>query len=362
MEKDHITLTELQLRIKAGVEGAVALPVWVAAELAEVRVNRASGHCYMELVEKGGQNGVPRARVNAVAWRSAWGVIRSYFISETGREPAAGMNVLLKVVTSYHELYGLSLVVSDIDPLYTLGDMERQRQQVIARLQEEGVWEMNRTLPRPFAPQRIAVISSAGAAGYQDFMRELSESGFRFEVSLFEAVMQGHGASDSIIDALERITDFDVVVIIRGGGAQSDLAAFDSYRLAAHIAQFPVPVVTGIGHDRDQSIVDMVAWLPLKTPTAAAGWLVQNLAELLARIESLQLTLGERVAAGLEREKARLDNYSELLRARRPERILALGFALVRSRGALVADPSLLRSGDKIEIEFENGKIEALIP
>jgi exodeoxyribonuclease VII large subunit len=361
-EREHISLAELQGILKRGVESAVPLPVWVAAEIGEVHTNR-SGHCYMELIEKGGDNGVPRAKAPAVIWRSAWGAIRPYFVSETGRELAVGMKVLLKVTVSYHELYGLSLVVSDVDPLYTLGEQQRQRQETIVRLQREGIFDMNRGLKVPRVVQRVAVISSASAAGYQDFMNELAASGFRFHVELFDAVMQGHGTEDSIIAALERVAegDFDAVAVIRGGGAQSDLAAFDSYRLSSHVAQFPMPVVAGIGHDKDLSVVDMVAHLSLKTPTAVAGWLVDRAAQVLSRIETLGVLLGERVAAAIEREKSRLDMLSRLIDGRRPASILQLGFAVVRHDGKAVVEASTLHSGDVLEIEFARGTSRAKV-
>ncbi len=359
-ERKYISLVELQLRVKRCVEEATPLPQWVAAEIGEVHTNR-SGHCYMELVEKGGDNGVPRARVNAVAWRSTWGALQPYFVSETGNDLAAGMKVLLRVTVSYHELYGLSLVVSDIDPLYTIGEQKRQRQETIARLQREGVFDMNRSLEIPVAPQKVAVVSSASAAGYQDFMNELAASGFRFETTLFDATMQGYGAEESIIEALEKVAsgDFDVVVLVRGGGAQSDLAAFDSYRLAAHVAQFPLPVIAGIGHDKDLSIVDMVAAVTLKTPTAVAGWLADRLAQLFSRFETLGILLKERAAAAIEREKANLNMLARLVESRRPAAILALGFAIARHGGAAITDASALAPGDTLEIEFAHGKVLA---
>lgn len=361
-EREHISLTELQAVLKRSVEDATPLPLWVAAEIGEIHTNR-SGHCYMELIEKGGDNGVPRARVNAVVWRATWNMVRPYFVSETGCEPGVGMRMLLRVTVSYHELYGLSLVVSDIDPLYTLGEQQRQRQETIARLRSEGVFDMNRAIGMPAVTQRVAVVSSPSAAGYQDFMDELASSGFRFHVELFEAVMQGHGAEASIVNALERITegDFDVAVIIRGGGAQSDLAAFDSYRLASHVAQFPLPVVAGIGHDKDLSVVDMVAGLSLKTPTAVAGWLVAGLADIEGRLDRLAVSLGERIAAAIEREGARLDMLQRLVESRCPAAILALGFAIVRRGGATVSDASTLAAGDTLEIEFSRGKANAVV-
>lgn len=281
-ENTHITLSELQRRIKDTISTQFGMPVWVVAEIGEMKVNSRSGHCYMQLVEKGGANGVPQAQASAIIWANQYGMLASYFSGATGEEMKPGMKVLLSVVVVYHELYGLSLRVVDIDPLYTLGDLEQQRLQTIAQLREDGVFDLNRELDFPLIPQRIAVISSPNAAGYQDFINELDAYIYRFDVELFEAVMQGHGAEESIIDALNRIAcrenDFDVVVVIRGGGSQSDLSFLNSYMLCYHISQFPLPVVAGLGHDKDQSVVDMVAALSLKTPTAVAGFMVERLA------------------------------------------------------------------------------------
>lgn len=286
-----MTLSQLQAKIKEALCGAFVAPVWVVAEIGELKVNSRSGHCYIQLVEKGGRNGVPQAQASAVIWAGQFGMLTSYFRGATGSELMAGMNVMLSVVVTYHELYGLSLRIVDIDPLYTLGDLEQQRLQTIARLKEDGVFELNRELGIPDIPQRIAIISSPTAAGYQDFMKELTAYVYRFETQLFEAVMQGHGAEQSIADALgqvaDRMDDFDVVVIIRGGGSQSDLSFLNSYLLSSHVAQFPLPVIAGLGHDKDQSIVDLVAALSLKTPTAVAAYLIDLLASFDDRLEVL---------------------------------------------------------------------------
>ena len=258
----HITLSQLQRLVKETLHERFALPVWVSAEISEIKVNY-SGHCYLELVEKGGDNGVPLAQSRAVIWRTAYPRIAGYFEAETGQRLAAGIKILAKVAVNYHELYGFSLQITDIDPTYTLGDMERQRQITIAQLQQEGVWDMNREAPMPVVVQRVAVVSSANAAGYQDFRKELAKSPYRFDVTLFDAFMQGAAAEESIVAALcavaERMDEFDAVVLIRGGGSASDLNCFNAYRLCAHVAQFPLPILTGIGHDKDTSVADMVA-------------------------------------------------------------------------------------------------------
>ena len=224
----HITLRELQRLVRQTLDERFALPLWVSAEISEIKVNY-SGHCYLELVEKGGDNGVPTAQARAVIWRSNYPRIAGYFEAETGQRLEAGIRILARVLVNYHELYGFSLQITDIDPSYSLGDMERQRQMTIAQLQRDGVWEMNREQPMPPIVQRVAVVSSANAAGYQDFCKELGKSPYRFHLTLFDAFMQGEAAEESIIEALcnvaARPEKFDAVVLIRGGRVKADRAA-----------------------------------------------------------------------------------------------------------------------------------------
>ena len=291
----HITLSELQSLIKRSIDDAHPLPYWVTAEISELKVNY-SGHCYLELVEKGGANHVPKAKISAVIWRSTYGMIASYFGAATGGQTlCAGLKVLVKALVSYHELYGLSLQITDIDPSYTLGDMERQRRQTIEQLQRDGVFDMNRELPMPAVVQRLAVVSSRNAADYQYFRKERSSDPYRFEFTL--SFMQGAESEESIVRALETVADalddFDAVVLIRGGGSQSDLGSFDSYRLCCHLAQFPLPVIAGIGHDKDRSVADLVAAVSLKTPTAVAVYLKNKIAEFEALLDSLRGRLAE---------------------------------------------------------------------
>lgn len=317
MAVSFITLSQLQQAIRQTLCGAFTAPVWITAEIGEMKVNARSGHCYMQLVEKGGRNGVPQAQASAVIWAGQYGMLSSFFRGATGRNLEVGMQVLLQVQVSYHELYGLSLRVTDIDPLYTLGDLERQRQETIARLKEDGVFDLNGSLELPLVPQRIAVVSSAQAAGYRDFMKELGGSPYCFRTELFDAVMQGHGAEASIIDALGRIAarmdEFDVVVVIRGGGSQSDLSFLNSYLISYHIAQFPLPVIAGLGHDKDQSVVDMVAARSLKTPTAAAAFLVDRLADFDASLASLGQAIGNRAVQALEQTRVRFSPSPSML-------------------------------------------------
>lgn len=403
----QISLGELQRLVKRSLEERFALPLWVGAEIAEAKVNY-SGHCYLELVEKGGDNGVPTAQARAVIWRSNYPRIAAVFEAETGQRLEAGIRILAKVLVSYHALYGFSLQILDIDPSYTLGEMERQRQLTVARLQREGVWEMNRELPMPAVVQRVAVVSSAQAAGYRDFCKELEKSPYRFSTTLFDAFMQGDAAEESIIGALcavaGRMEEFDAAVLIRGGGSRSDLNCFNAYRLCAHLAQFPLPVLTGIGHDKDTSVADMVAHTALKTPTAVAGWLVERMdaavgwldgaalqlhdatvgtiraaevrlerlggdlrrlsGELMTRrrlqLEHLGTLLPEAARSQLARQGMRLDNAAELVAGHSPERILRLGFAVVRAGGRALTSSRSIGRGTLLEVELSDGRFEAI--
>lgn len=308
---EPLTLSQLQCLINEGIEGAHPLPYWVAAEVGEAKLHSASGHFYMELVEKGGDNHVPKAKVRACIYKSEYKKVNPYFLLVTGSGITAGMKIMAKANVTYHELYGLSLKVIDIEPSYTLGDMERQRQETIRRLEEDGIFDMNSDLELPAVIQKIAVISSADAAGYQDFMQEITAGSYNFRITLFEAFMQGEAAEESVISALESIAvsvdEYDVVVIIRGGGSQSDLGCFNSYRLCCNVAQFPLPVLTGIGHDKDSSVADMVARLSLKTPTAVAVFLKERMADFESELDSAlsRLATYTRSAILSEREKIR---------------------------------------------------------
>lgn len=399
-----ITLSQLQRQVKQTLTEQFALPVWVSAEISELKVNYA-GHCYLELIEKGEDDAIPKAQARATIWRNRYPHLSSYFEAETGQPLTASIRILAQVLVSYHELYGFSLQINDIDPAFTLGEMERQKNATIRRLQEEGVWEMNRSVELPAVVQRLAIISSAKAAGFQDFTNELKKSRYAFHTTLFEAVMQGQSAEESIIDALGRVADrmeqFDAVVIVRGGGSQSDLSCFNAYRLSNHVAQFPLPVLTGIGHDKDQSVVDMVAASPHKTPTAVAAWLVERMADLEGWLEGAatqlhettlrhlreaalglermsgelhrttketllteqlklnhhSLQLPDRVADFLARQQMRLEQAEKLTESRSPRHILQLGFAIVRSEGRVLKTTSEVAEAPSIEIELNDGTI-----
>ncbi|MCM1456984.1 MAG: exodeoxyribonuclease VII large subunit, partial [Lachnoclostridium sp.] len=282
-----LTLSQLNAAVSRAVASAPGTQnVWVVAETADVRVS--GGHCYMELIEKDPASGQQRAKARANIWASAFSIISRQFLQATGRPFGSDMKVLVRVTASFHPLYGFSLNINAIDPSYTAGDLLRRRAEILARLKAEGILDMNRTLPWPDVPSRIAIISAAGAAGYGDFCRQLFLNPYRlrFTGRLFPAIMQGERSAESIIAALDAINAdldaYDCVVIIRGGGATSDLGSFESYDLAANIAQFPIPVIIGIGHERDITLLDYVANMRVKTPTAAAAWLVGRGADALA--------------------------------------------------------------------------------
>jgi exodeoxyribonuclease VII large subunit len=282
-------LSELQDEIRNVLQGNFKKPRWVVAEISDIKENY-SGHCYLELVEKDEDSDSFLAKARATIWSTAYRMLKPYFETTTGYELHAGIKIMVAASVEYHPVYGISLNIKDIDPSYTLGDVERKRQEIIARLDKEGVLNMNRETILPEVPQRIAVISSKTAAGYEDFLEQLLNNpyGYKFYTKLYPAAMQGENAESSIIGCLEKIFEqesfFDLVVIIRGGGSKSDLACFDSYDLAFHISQFPIPVLTGIGHEQDDTITDLVAHTKLKTPTAVAGFLIDILADFEATL------------------------------------------------------------------------------
>lgn len=313
----HLTLYELNGMVRQAIDRMLPDAYWVEAELSEVRESR--GHCYIELVQKDPAGNTPVARASAKCWRQTWAVAQPYFERITGQTLHPGMKVLLKVYAQFHEAFGFSWIITDIDPQYTLGDMARKRQEIIRQLKAEGVFDLNRELALPLFAQRIAVISSATAAGYGDFCNQLADNayGYSFTTRLFAAQMQGEQVENSIVTALNTIfrhwEDYDCVVIIRGGGATSDMSGFDSLMLAENVANFPLPVITGIGHDRDECILDMVAHTRVKTPTAAAAFLIAHLQQVAERIAAAEQKIVNTVRARMEREQLRLESLSSHL-------------------------------------------------
>ena len=313
--KNRITLYELNRLVREVIESEMPSEYWVEAELSECRESR--GHCYMELIQKDERTATPIAKASAKCWANMWMLIRPGFERTTGQRLHAGMKVLLKVFAQFHEAYGFSWIVTDIDPTYTLGDMARKRQEIIRQLKEEGVFDLQKELQLPLFCQRIAVISSETAAGYGDFCNQLADNpyGFQFHTRLFPAIMQGEGVEQSIINALNRIYNgqFDCVVIIRGGGATSDMSGFDTLALAENVANFPLPIITGIGHDRDESILDMVSHIRVKTPTAAAALLIDHLKTILDAINESQTRLTHYAQQKLSTLHSQLSTIAETL-------------------------------------------------
>ena len=327
-----VTLFELNNLVREVISSTLSEEYWVEAELSEVHEVR--GHCYMELIQKELFSNTPVAKASAKCWKNKWSLLREKFEKVTREGLKPGMKVLLKVYADFHEAYGFAWIVTDINPEFTMGDMARKRQEIIDTLKREGVFELQKELVLPQFAQRIAVISSENAAGYGDFCHQLADNPqqLKFYTRLFPAVMQGEGVEESIIGALnsinENIEKFDAVVIIRGGGATSDLSGFDTLRLAENVANFPIPIITGIGHDRDESIVDMVAHTKVKTPTAAAALLIDHLNHVLERLLDAQAELIAAVRHRSELEQARLVRMSEkipmlfsLVKTRQEQRI-----------------------------------------
>ena len=312
MPGEKRSLSELLGQVKGALEKELPDHYWVIAEIMELRENR---HCYLELIEKSEENDSLLAKVRATIWASRYDMLRPFFEASTGSPLKSGIKILCKASVEFHPLYGLSLNITDIDPSYTLGDLARKKQEVIQRLRKEGVFDMNRELLFPLVPQRIAVISSETAAGYGDFSESIlhNSHGFHFHTTLFPAVMQGDEAPASISSAMEKIyeseSDFDCVVIIRGGGSKADLESFNHYDLAYFITQFPLPVITGIGHERDESVADMVAHHGLKTPTAVAEFLVDQLLAFEFRLSALADRLLTSVRNRVQGDLSRLERY-----------------------------------------------------
>jgi exodeoxyribonuclease VII large subunit len=309
-------LSDLQEEIREVIQGNFEVPRWISCEIMDITQNY-SGHCYLDLIEKDEKSDKILARARATIWASSYRMLKPYFETSTGYELAPGIKILVLARVEFHPVYGLSLNIQDIDPSYTLGDVERKKREIIQRLEKEGVLDMNKDILLPVVPQKIAIVSSTTAAGYEDFMDQLNRNpyGYRFYTRLFPAIMQGENAEKSIIESLERIFEyeshFDAVVIIRGGGSKSDLACFDSYDLAYHVSQFPLPVITGIGHEQDDTITDLVAHTRLKTPTAVAGFFIDKLAAFEGELEAFQDLLIKATVTILTEQKLRLQLYRQ---------------------------------------------------
>lgn len=386
-QSHHFSLYALNALVHEAVSNALPDEYWVEAELAECR--ERNGHCYMELVEKDERSNSPIAKASAKCWRQTWTLLHATFLRATGQPLRAGMKVLLRVYPQFHEAYGFSWIVSDIDPTYTIGDLARRRQEIIKTLKAQGVFDLQRELRlSPFA-QRIAVISAESAAGYGDFCRQLldNEYDLQFHAELFPAIMQGERVEQSVIQALNlinnRIDDFDAVVIIRGGGATSDMSGFDTLPLAENVANFPLPIITGIGHDRDECVLDMVSHTRVKTPTAAATLLITHLCNTLQQVADAENVIAHYAQDRLQRHRLQLEHITTLLPhlAQRlmteahhsleriqlklegydPQLLLQRGYSITLHSGQIVKSPQDVKSGDEIETRLKQGTIKSII-
>lgn len=367
VNKQTYSLSELTGEIHDVLKEAFPDTYWVRAETSDVHINSASGHCYLEFIEKDTQSNQIIAKARGAIWAKTFRMLKPYFEMETGQHFTSGLKVLVRVSIDFHEVYGFNLNVVDIDPSYTLGDLVRKRQEIIRQLQEEGVFTLNKELSLPALPQRIAVITSPTAAGYEDFINQLfyNKAGYPFYVKLFPALMQGEKTEESIIAALERIDShrelFDAVVIIRGGGATSDLNSFDSYLLAANCAQFPLPIITGIGHERDDTIIDLVAHTRLKTPTAVAAFLINCMDQAAEQLNLLQQALCTDTLSILNEKKQTLQRIGTLLPATVNNRIERNRSALNLLASKLPTITSGLLERNKNQLELMHQRIHTAI-
>jgi exodeoxyribonuclease VII large subunit len=407
---EALSLYDLNALVRRSLEQCLPDEYWVQAELSDVRTN-STGHCYLEFIQKDPRSNNLIAKARGTIWANVYRLLKPYFEESTGQAFVSGIKVLVQVTVSFHELYGYSLTVQDIDPTYTLGDMARRRREILKQLEEEGVLTLNKELEMPVLPQRIAVVSSPTAAGYGDFCHQLKNNprGFFFHTELFPALMQGDRVEESVLSALDAILnrqeDFDAVVIIRGGGATSDLSGFDTYLLAAACAQFPLPIITGIGHERDDTVLDSVAHTCVKTPTAAAEYLINcmdlaadELEVLISQLhESVRSRLTEEhrklisyrnripsavvrrvsdaklallttrkdislaVQTSLSRQRHRLELLQQRLADASPEKILARGYSITLKDGKVVKNAAMLNEEDEIITRFYRGEVASVI-
>ena len=406
---DFLTLSQLNTNVSREMKNAFPATYWVMAETSDVRIN--NGHCYLELVEKNPAGTGLIAKARGYIWASTFELLKPYFEQTTGRDFTSGLKILVNVSIDFHSVYGYGLNICDIDPNYTLGDLQARRQVILRQLEEEGILTLNKELTIPYLPQRIAVISSATAAGYEDFCRHLADNrqGFVFYSRLFPAVMQGDQTESSIISALDKLFEykdlFDVVVIIRGGGATSDLSAFDSYELAANCAQFPLPIITGIGHERDDTVLDFIAFHRAKTPTAVADFLIEQMEETASALFNCQDSIRKNTLAVLESfneklkiltahipyfvrnllegkqssmellrlkirsgasqmiltQDSRLKEKESFFRFSSPEYILAKGYSITLKNGKAIKSAKELSQDDVVETILAEGKAKSIV-
>ncbi len=405
---NSLTLQELNTTVKSVLTKGLAPSYWVVAEISEIRLN-PRGHCYLELVEKQGQQIIAKSK--ATIWANTYTNLSLWFEKMTGSELKSGMKILCNAAVQFHEVFGMSLNIRDIDASFTIGEKAANRQKTINQLTEDGVLTMNKELEIDLVLQNIAVITSPTAAGYGDFMDQLDHNSYSydFDTDLYEAIMQGNTSAQSITEALHKIHESDkpyhAVVIIRGGGSQTDLDSYDTYELAAHIAQFPIPILTGIGHDRDESIADIVAHTSLKTPTAVAEYIIskssdyennmidslqhinataklslnayqQNLGQLSSKLtlaskslvltkrhtfDSLEVQLGRVTKFQIHNQRQVLDSLRHSVEILSPENVLKRGYSMTTSAGKLIKEKTLLEVGDQLVTETVNHIIKSTV-
>lgn len=347
------SLQQLNALVRKNIERTMPDEYWVEAEVAEL--HESGGHCYIDLIQKDADTNTPVARASARCWKSSWIIIKANFVKGTGQQLAKGMKALLRVYAQFHENYGFSWIVTDIDPTYTVGDMAMKRAEIIRQLKAEGVFEANRELSLPLFAQRIAVISSATAAGYGDFCNQLADNpyGYKFQTQLFASIMQGEGVEQGVIEALNKIfvqiDDFDCVVIARGGGATSDLSGFDTLQLARNVANFPLPIITGIGHDRDESVLDMISFKRVKTPTAAADFLIDHLHQVDIVLDDFAQRITRYATEKMNAEKLRMNHLAV--------RIPSL-FAVVKTKQTARLDAMMQKLEHRARKKVDEGKVD----
>ena len=375
LSRTPLTLSELCARIGEALDDALAPSYWVKAEVSSL--SRKGGHLYLDLIDSPNAKTNANAKMRATCWSGTQEMLMAYFEAETGQTLQAGMSILVEVEVQWHAVYGLSLSIIGIDPSYTIGDIARLRQQTIAQLRADGLLDAQQLLPLPTLIRRIAVISSPNAAGYEDFKHQLDHSPYAFHLSLFAATMQGDSAAKSILAALEEISNeihpsfqggaggrlipFDSVVIIRGGGATTDLSCFDDYTLCAVCAQYEIPILTGIGHTRDIAILDLVAHEALKTPTAVAEWLIHRMQEQENRITELLTRLQRTAERQILLRRHRIEMLEQRLAACNPERIYKMGYSLLTKNGHPVRSVQDLLPGDRITTHLADGSVESIV-
>ena len=384
-----LSLSQLNRLVGEVIKDAFSETYWLIAEISDVRINHSNGHCYLEFIEKNESTGNIIAKAKGYIWNHTFRMIKPYFEETTQQTFTSGLKLLLSVGIDFHELYGYGLTVYDIDPTYTLGDLQRKRQEIINRLDKEGILTLNKELKLSSIPQRIAIISSPTAAGYEDFSKHLNKNkyGFVFYPKLFPAVMQGEQTESSIIQAFDKIYGyhdiFDAVVIIRGGGATSDLSSFDSYLLAANCAQFPLPIIIGIGHERDDTVLDIIAYHRAKTPTAAADFLIEKTAKTYDELQNLSMRIPNSALSLLEKQQSNLELYKvklqhsvknrliktesqlkeieSFIKLSSPEYILKKGYSITMKDGKIVKNTADIKSGDLIFTKLYQGEVQSVV-